>query len=155
MIGSFSQFKSSGVIQQNSSRSRPSSRDSLMSASGSRNVYVLAPFAFLPTLASPTCSLRVGQQAPDFTATAVVDQEFKEITLSQYRGKYVVLFSIPWTSPSCVPRRSLHSAIATPISPARTQKFLCVCRQSVQPPSLGFRPPVTKAASATSTIPCR
>ena len=34
---------------------------------------------------------RVGLQAPDFTATAVVDQEFKEISLSQYRGKYVVL----------------------------------------------------------------
>ena len=40
-------------------------------------------------------SLRVGQKAPDFTATAVVDQEFKEITLSQYRGKYVVLFFYP------------------------------------------------------------
>ena len=39
-----------------------------------------------------TGCLRVGQQAPDFTATAVVDQEFKEVTLSQYRGKYVVLF---------------------------------------------------------------
>ena len=39
-----------------------------------------------------TGCLRVGQQAPDFTATAVVDQEFKEISLSQYRGKYVVLF---------------------------------------------------------------
>jgi peroxiredoxin (alkyl hydroperoxide reductase subunit C) len=34
----------------------------------------------------------VGLAAPDFTATAVVDQEFKEISLSQYRGKYVVLF---------------------------------------------------------------
>ena len=30
--------------------------------------------------------LRVGQMAPDFTATAVVDQAFKEISLSQYRG---------------------------------------------------------------------
>jgi len=40
-------------------------------------------------------SLRVGQQAPEFTATAVVDQEFKEISLSQYRGKYVVLFFYP------------------------------------------------------------
>ena len=40
-------------------------------------------------------SLRVGQQAPDFTATAVVDQEFKEISLSNYRGKYVVLFFYP------------------------------------------------------------
>ena len=39
--------------------------------------------------------LRVGMQAPDFSATAVVDQEFKDITLSQYRGKYVVLFFYP------------------------------------------------------------
>lgn len=39
--------------------------------------------------------LRVGQSAPDFTATAVVDQEFKEIKLSDYRGKYVVLFFYP------------------------------------------------------------
>jgi peroxiredoxin 2/4 len=40
--------------------------------------------------------LRVGQQAPDFTATAVLDQEFKTIKLSDYRGnKYVVLFFYP------------------------------------------------------------
>lgn len=39
--------------------------------------------------------LRVGQQAPDFTATAVVDQEFKPIKLSNYRGKYVVMFFYP------------------------------------------------------------
>ena len=39
--------------------------------------------------------LRVGQAAPDFTATAVVDQEFKTINLSDYRGKYVVLFFYP------------------------------------------------------------
>jgi peroxiredoxin 2/4 len=39
--------------------------------------------------------LRVGQLAPDFTATAVVDQEFREIKLSSYRGKYVVLFFYP------------------------------------------------------------
>ena len=38
---------------------------------------------------------RVGLQAPDFTATAVVDQEFNESSLSQYRGKYVVLFFYP------------------------------------------------------------
>ena len=42
-----------------------------------------------------TSTLRVGQKAPDFTATAVVDQEFKEISLSQFRGKYVVLFFYP------------------------------------------------------------
>jgi peroxiredoxin (alkyl hydroperoxide reductase subunit C) len=39
--------------------------------------------------------LRVGQSAPDFTATAVIDQEFKTIKLSDYRGKYVVLFFYP------------------------------------------------------------
>ncbi|MEM0980063.1 MAG: peroxiredoxin [Cyanobacteria bacterium P01_H01_bin.58] len=40
-------------------------------------------------------SLRVGQSAPDFTATAVLDQEFKTIKLSDYRGKYIVLFFYP------------------------------------------------------------
>ncbi|MGK7928030.1 MAG: peroxiredoxin [Spirulina sp.] len=39
--------------------------------------------------------LRVGQPAPDFTATAVFDQEFKTLKLSDYRGKYVVLFFYP------------------------------------------------------------
>ncbi|MCE2718131.1 MAG: peroxiredoxin [Dolichospermum sp.] len=39
--------------------------------------------------------LRVGQLAPDFTATAVVDQDFKSIKLSDYRGRYVVLFFYP------------------------------------------------------------
>lgn len=39
--------------------------------------------------------LRVGQTAPDFTATAVFDQEFKTIKLSDYRGKYVILFFYP------------------------------------------------------------
>ncbi|MEB3252278.1 MAG: peroxiredoxin [Cyanobacteriota bacterium] len=40
-------------------------------------------------------SLRVGQLAPDFLATAVVDQGFKTIKLSDYRGQYVVLFFYP------------------------------------------------------------
>ncbi len=39
--------------------------------------------------------LRVGQAAPEFTATAVVDQEFKTIKLSDYKGQYVVLFFYP------------------------------------------------------------
>ena len=47
-----------------------------------------------------TGCLRVGQQAPDFTATAVVDQEFT-VTLSQYR-QVRVLFFIRWISP-CLP----------------------------------------------------
>lgn len=40
-------------------------------------------------------TIRVGQPAPDFAATAVFDQEFQEVKLSQYRGKYVVLFFYP------------------------------------------------------------
>jgi len=37
----------------------------------------------------------VGGAAPDFKATAVLDQEFVDITLKQYKGKYVVLFFYP------------------------------------------------------------
>ena len=40
-------------------------------------------------------SLRVGQEAPNFSATAVYDQEFKEVSLSSLRGKWVVLFFYP------------------------------------------------------------
>lgn len=39
--------------------------------------------------------IRVGQEAPDFTATAVFDQEFKSIKLSDYRDKYTILFFYP------------------------------------------------------------
>jgi alkyl hydroperoxide reductase subunit AhpC len=38
----------------------------------------------------------VQKPAPDFTATAVIDREFKDISLSDYRGqKYVLLFFYP------------------------------------------------------------
>ena len=38
----------------------------------------------------------VTKEAPDFTATAVMaDNDFQELTLSDYRGKYVVLFFYP------------------------------------------------------------
>jgi peroxiredoxin (alkyl hydroperoxide reductase subunit C) len=39
----------------------------------------------------------VAQQAPDFTATAVMaNNSFKELTLSSLRGKYVILFFYPF-----------------------------------------------------------
>jgi alkyl hydroperoxide reductase subunit AhpC len=39
---------------------------------------------------------QVQKEAPDFTATAVVHEEFKQLKLSDYRGKnYVVLFFYP------------------------------------------------------------
>lgn len=37
----------------------------------------------------------VGKQAPDFKATAVVGGDFQDVTLSQYRGKNVLLFFYP------------------------------------------------------------
>uniref|UniRef100_UPI00300351D1 2-Cys peroxiredoxin n=1 Tax=Anunuuluaehu liula TaxID=3049639 RepID=UPI00300351D1 len=39
--------------------------------------------------------IRVGQKAPDFSAIAVYDQEFKKIRLSDYLGKYVILLFYP------------------------------------------------------------
>uniref|UniRef100_A0A8C1GK51 Peroxiredoxin-2 n=3 Tax=Cyprinus carpio TaxID=7962 RepID=A0A8C1GK51_CYPCA len=38
---------------------------------------------------------KIGQPAPQFKATAVVDGQFKDVQLSEYRGKYVVLFFYP------------------------------------------------------------
>ena len=40
-------------------------------------------------------SVSVCQTAPDFTATAVINKKFEQITLSQYRGQNVVLFFWP------------------------------------------------------------
>ena len=40
-------------------------------------------------------SVLVGKNAPDFKATAVVGGDFKQVSLSDYRGKYVVLFFYP------------------------------------------------------------
>lgn len=39
--------------------------------------------------------VQVGQLAPEFTATAVVGEDFKTLRLSDYRGKYVVVFFYP------------------------------------------------------------
>ena len=40
-------------------------------------------------------TITVGQKAPEFTATAVVEQEFRVVRLNDYLGKYVVLFFYP------------------------------------------------------------
>lgn len=42
-----------------------------------------------------TPSVSVTKPAPDFKGTAVVDGQFKEIKLSDYVGKYLVLFFYP------------------------------------------------------------
>ena len=38
---------------------------------------------------------QVQKEAPDFTADAVVNEEFKTVKLADYRGKYVILFFYP------------------------------------------------------------
>ena len=40
-------------------------------------------------------ALQVGKPAPDFTMEGVAGKEFKEFTLSDFRGKWVVLFFYP------------------------------------------------------------
>lgn len=39
--------------------------------------------------------IQVGQKAPGFTAEAVENKQFKNISLNDYKGKYVVLFFYP------------------------------------------------------------
>ncbi len=38
---------------------------------------------------------RIGEPAPNFTLDAVVNKEFKKVSLTDYRGKWVVLFFYP------------------------------------------------------------
>jgi hypothetical protein len=38
---------------------------------------------------------QIGKPAPDFFADAVVDSDFKTVSLADYKGKYVVLFFYP------------------------------------------------------------
>ncbi|MCF7801378.1 MAG: peroxiredoxin [Candidatus Marinimicrobia bacterium] len=40
-------------------------------------------------------SVKVGRKVDNFKTTAVIGQEFKEISLDDYKGKYVVLFFYP------------------------------------------------------------
>jgi peroxiredoxin (alkyl hydroperoxide reductase subunit C) len=40
-------------------------------------------------------ALTIGQKAPEFSVTALVGREFKQIHLSDYKGKWVVLYFYP------------------------------------------------------------
>merc|ERR1739838_7805 len=55
-------------------------------------------FSFLMAtlaMAADTLVARIGKEAPDFEAEAVVDGDFQKVKLSAYRGKYVVFFFYP------------------------------------------------------------
>ena len=43
----------------------------------------------------------VGNPAPDFTATAVFDQEFVETKLSQYKVRRCQCHTLRWGRPTC------------------------------------------------------
>ena len=43
----------------------------------------------------PGSKLQITKPAPPFKVTAVVDGEFKQISLEDYKGKYLVLFFYP------------------------------------------------------------
>lgn len=49
----------------------------------------------IESILTPFIVAQVQKQAPAFTAPAVVDGEFKDISLSDYKGKYVVFFWYP------------------------------------------------------------
>ena len=40
-------------------------------------------------------SIKIGQNAPTFTMQGVVGDKFKDISLDDYKGKWVVLFFYP------------------------------------------------------------
>lgn len=50
---------------------------------------------FLYFQKSKMAELKLTKPAPEFRGTAVVDGEFKDISLAEYRGKYTVLFFYP------------------------------------------------------------
>ena len=43
----------------------------------------------------PGSELKITKPAPNFSCQAVVNGEFKKVSLSDYKGKYVVLFFYP------------------------------------------------------------
>jgi peroxiredoxin (alkyl hydroperoxide reductase subunit C) len=54
-----------------------------------------APAAAAPMAPPPLQTARVGKPAPDFEAIAYIDGGFKPVTLSAYKGKWVVLCFYP------------------------------------------------------------
>ncbi|XP_051002834.1 thioredoxin-dependent peroxide reductase, mitochondrial [Acomys russatus] len=79
-------ISASAVLRPVASR-RPCLTDKLWSAS------VQAKFAFSTSSSSHTPA--VTQHAPYFKGTAVVNGEFKELSLDDFKGKYLVLFFYP------------------------------------------------------------
>lgn len=71
---------------------RKVSRTALMQKHASKTL--LTSFKSLST-SSPSCAATVTLPAPSFQGQAVVNGDFKEISLADYEGKYLVLFFYP------------------------------------------------------------
>ena len=77
------------------------STTSLTSHSSPSLFHCRRPFATSPSLPASSPFIYSGplslvqQTAPDFQATAVINREFKPISMSQYAGQWVVLFFYP------------------------------------------------------------
>jgi alkyl hydroperoxide reductase subunit AhpC len=54
-----------------------------------------APVSNIHPISHNTVDFEVGSPAPPFTLDAVVNLEFKKVSLADYRGKWVVLFFYP------------------------------------------------------------
>lgn len=66
-------------------------------------------------------SAKIGQPAPDFTATAVVDGQFKDIKLSDYKGNGVISHRL------CTPLGVEVLAVTTSVSDPQSSFVLTVC----------------------------
>ncbi len=70
--------------------------------------------------------IQVGQKAPDFKAPAVVGKDFKDVSLSDYKGKYVILFFYPLDFTFVCPTEiTAFSDIADEFSKINTQIIGC------------------------------
>jgi alkyl hydroperoxide reductase subunit AhpC len=46
-------------------------------------------------------SAKIGKPAPDFKAIAVIDGNFRDVSLRDYKGRYLVLFFYPLEILAC------------------------------------------------------
>lgn len=73
---------------------RSAARNSFQVTLISINSYQFRNGSTLFSASSRLLAARVQKPAPDFAGTAVVNNDFKEIKLADFKGKYLVRFSI-------------------------------------------------------------
>lgn len=64
----------------------------------------------LPQQPAVSAAPLVGSPAPEFKATAVHNDQFVDVSLSQYKGKYVVSCWLQWCLWRCMQRPLVHRA---------------------------------------------